>query len=700
MKKSLSFSILIILFLSLINFYNCQNNEVIGAVSGYLDNNLVSSIFSLIQNKQLSNFTFGSISTTYKAVKVFKLLNTNVPNSNELCNLLELKLQNVERVREAYYLIETLKILECSNSNSNSNSNSKLSIPLPVINDIRKIFAATIQSEANLARIYFAISLVSSFSSSLTHENFDYNSIINYVLRLKDDSGSFKSSISRGAPTVSSAALAYRILARLLSTNSLNKHQIYQIQQVAKEIINIFEQTDNYQGTIFFEEESLEITSEVVSASAALIAHFPQLPILFQSKLVGIAEFFIQRKHVATIDDAYFLLTGLHAFDILPTPIVLILQQNSIEVSSKSNDNLLKVSVTDLFGNNMNEFKVYLESAYPVTTRQSILSHQQMQLETGSEGSRYSINFLALKPEPGVYELKFSASTISTTRNVINVQLAIRSIKIVTAVSVHDFEISVQELSSSTGKKTSLQFGEVLTQSLKANSAQKLVITLKLKNQVSLKPLSVQQCFVRLYNQQQIKEIVELVKFERNRYSFEFAFDGKKEIDNLVNGEYSIELIVGDSILSNSFIWQIGKINLEIAENNNNAAQLGISSRPVFAPLPEIRHIFRNPDKRPTEMISFVFTSLVVALPFGLLLSGINSIGFNLKRFPLGFGFFSAIAFVLLLLSILVLFSFFWLILTMIQTLTILFILSIPTFYFGLTTFRNINRLSKTDKED
>lgn len=102
--------------------------------------------------------------------------------------------------------------------------------------------------------------------------------------------------------------------------------------------------------------------------------------------------------------------------------------------------------------------------------------------------------------------------------------------------------------------------------------------------------------------------------------------------------------------------------------------------RARYGPKPEIQHTFREPEKRPPVLVSDAFTVLVI-LPFLLLLALWVAIGVNLSGFTLGLanvGFHSGIALILSLM-----FSVFWKNMDMFLTLKCLSGVLLLTFLSG-----------------
>ena len=100
---------------------------------------------------------------------------------------------------------------------------------------------------------------------------------------------------------------------------------------------------------------------------------------------------------------------------------------------------------------------------------------------------------------------------------------------------------------------------------------------------------------------------------------------------------------------------------------------------PDNKPKPEIRHLFREPEKRPPQIVSTAFTGLCL-VPIGLMLVVWMKLGVNISNFPVSP---TAIGFHLGLGSIFFLYLQFWLHLDMFSTIKYLIMVGVVTFLCG-----------------
>lgn len=104
-----------------------------------------------------------------------------------------------------------------------------------------------------------------------------------------------------------------------------------------------------------------------------------------------------------------------------------------------------------------------------------------------------------------------------------------------------------------------------------------------------------------------------------------------------------------------------------------------VKAEPLNKPKAEIRHLFREPEKRPPQVVSTFFTGLCL-LPFGIMLLAWMKLGVNFSSFPLSL---SALGFHLGLGAIFSLYYLFWLQWDMFTTLKYLMMIGVVTFLCG-----------------
>lgn len=244
------------------------------------------------------------------------------------------------------------------------------------------------------------------------------------------------------------------------------------------------------------------------------------------------------------------------------------------------------------------------------------------------------------------------------------------------------FEVGVGDVESSSSiKKHSVSHPDRLREVLNADSQQKIVLKVSLIDEQTKSPLTVHQVFVRLSNDQTKEEIIFVAEQDSTKaYKFDMDVGARSADFGHKSGQYSMELIVGDPLLANSFIWKFADAQLKFSQEPIKTSQ------PVRKALPEIEHKFREPESRPPRVFSDLFTGLCAA-PLLILVILWLKLRVNVSNFPFAP---SALGFHVGLGAIFSLFLCFWLKLNMFQTLKYLLPLALFTFLTGNRLLRTI----------
>jgi len=342
----------------------------------------------------------------------------------------------------------------------------------------------------------------------------------------------------------------------------------------------------------------------------------------------------------------------------------------------------LKVRIMDSQGNFATKCRVYLIKATPSSEPNNVIiaDKELHPVSSDDKEDTYSFNFLLSKPDPGFYTLHFSATPLEKKSNWVGFDDSQLTVKVLASVALSDFEFSVLEADDHPARKSNLQFGQTLPDTVSAEPSQKLRITFKLKNQVQGKPqLRIQQAFIKFTHVSTHHETFFVATPSTKQYSLDLSIEAKAPLFKYASGDYEIELVVADSFVQNPFRWSFGKLKITFP---SPPAHYNSQDECPYQNLPEISHHFRQPEKRPSEAISLGFTGLSLS-PILILLLGLLRVGANLKRFPSGLNGLYALGFEGGIISILLLFTLYWLHLNMFTTLGLLSVLALPTIFFG-----------------
>lgn len=364
--------------------------------------------------------------------------------------------------------------------------------------------------------------------------------------------------------------------------------------------------------------------------------------------------YLLSRKTVQSPRGLVALLESVQALVLSPVSPVSFTVIGSPYVTVEKPD--LKIQISNLLGKPFKPIPtpVIAQSATRIADEVVVLSKQPL-----TPGSSQTEFILSLRVEPGQYKISLTAGSHSVSLTA----------RVLGPVNLDSIEIGVGDADGTSAPRfTKLARPNHLQESLQADSTQHLFIRFNL-------PRPVHQAFVKLSSGK--KEIIFVAEKDSSKM---YKVEVNLSSELVYSGSYEIELIIGDSVMSNSLRWVLGVIEAKLSPPLPDKA----GSRGVK---PEIKHLFRPADKRPPQVVSMFFSALAAA-PLLLLLILWGKIGVNIGNFTI-----AAIPFHAGFGAILGLFVLFWLKLDMFTTCTLL----LPV---GGFTFLAGNRfLSKLAKE-
>ncbi|XP_067009098.1 dolichyl-diphosphooligosaccharide--protein glycosyltransferase subunit 2 [Anabrus simplex] len=438
-------------------------------------------------------------------------------------------------------------------------------------------------------------------------------------------------------------------------------------------------QADEVDSRFLQFEGGLSITALLVSGAYKLADTVNKPPPITGDQAVKFANYFLSRRSVQTPKGAYSLLEVLQTLTnnkfhlpvaiTLASPAAVSLEQPrvSVRVSNLLGKPLSPVPLT-----------VTAESATRLGDEVVVLSKKKFEPST-EDKTVYSVNLMELKPERGLYKLTVSAALAKPDPRLVGNVGASLTVKVMCAVGVENVEVGTVDADQTTQAKMSkVAYPKKLATTIEADSLQKLIMKFSLKDKNTGKPMTVHQAFVKLQNEKTKQEIIFVAEPDSSRtYKFDMDVGSKAAEFGHLSGPYSLELIVGDAVLSNSFSWQVATVNLKFADQAPSASS--VKDPYLYTLKPEIQHLFREPERRPPVFVSNLFTGLV-AVPLLLLLALWAKLGVNISNFPFSL---PAVGFHLGLGGIFALFGIFWLQLNMFQTIKYLLGIGIVTFLCG-----------------
>lgn len=305
---------------------------------------------------------------------------------------------------------------------------------------------------------------------------------------------------------------------------------------------------DEVDGRMLQFEGGLGITALIINCG---IKHSKDKNVLSEAQVLKFATYFMSRKSVQNSKGVHILIEGLKTLSELKalSPISLELIGNG---NLSPDSVVLTVRASDLLGKPLSPS---LSSVYGKVSKDAKVIVEKLVFNAkSSDKTTYSVDLASLNLGAGTYTLDLTADSHKQTL----------SFKVLSKVMVKSFEVGVGDSDSvSSISKQSLIYPSKLQEALKADHSSKIVIKFVLVDDQSRKPITVHQAFVRFSNEKG-DDVVFIAEADSSK-TYKFDVDvGQKAADFDYNsGVYSVDIIVGDASISNSFQWNVGSIELK-----------------------------------------------------------------------------------------------------------------------------------------
>ena len=443
-------------------------------------------------------------------------------------------------------------------------------------------------------------------------------------------------------------------------------------------------QADEVDGKMLQFEGGLSITSLIVNGVFKVSSVNAKPSPLNAEQVKKFATYFLSRRSVTTAKGASVLLESLRVINEQKSvaPIAIRIADNG---QLPPNAPLLKIRITNLLGEELKEkpasVKVSLTSK---ATNQKVVDGESL-APVAADLTLYKLDLSAKKIPKGAYKVEVVAGEFKQSNLAITVLGKVRLDKV---------EVSIADSDSQTPSKkvfleNSNKFPEVYT----LDHQQKISLRFDLFDDQTNKVMSVHQAFVRFTDKSGAEIIFIAEQDVAKAYKFEMDVGLRAGDFGGKSGTYTVDLVIGDASIINSFVRTLGDINLKFSLESKKEPS---TSAPLRQALPEIHHLFREPEKRPPRFFSDLFTGLCL-VPLFILFILWGRLGINVSNFSFSL---SALGFHGGLGAIFSLFLLFWLKLDMFQTIKYLIPIATFTFLCGNRVLRYIasKRLEKPER--
>ncbi|XP_039623821.1 dolichyl-diphosphooligosaccharide--protein glycosyltransferase subunit 2 isoform X2 [Polypterus senegalus] len=469
---------------------------------------------------------------------------------------------------------------------------------VPVSNETRDLLLATISEDSSVSQIYHAVAALTSLGLPLSSQ--EVVSALTARITKEDN--------------VLAITMALHTASRL--------SQQADLRGILEEIEDLAARLDDLGGVYLQFEEGLEATALFVTAAYELSDHVGMEPPLKEDQVVQLVNSLFSKKTWGSLAEAYSVACAAAVLSNNHYHIpVIVRTQGPATVSHR--DPALQLQVTNVLSQPLTSASVLLESARSVSSKSVVLKQASFSLK----GETFELNFMHSQAASGYYD--FSVAVRGDDRFVGN-QVELK-VKVSTEVGIANVDLSVVDKDQSIAPKTTrVEYPTKGKGTFTVDSHQNFALSFQLVDVNTGVELTPHQTFVRLHNQKTGQEVVFVAEPDsKNVYKFELdAAERKSEFDS-VSGTYALYLIIGDATLENPILWNVADVVLKFVDEEGPAI---IQSKNIYAPKPEIQHLFREPEKKPPTVVSNTFTALVLA-PLLLLLILWLKLGANISNF-------------------------------------------------------------------
>ncbi|XP_076326377.1 oligosaccharide transferase delta subunit [Tachypleus tridentatus] len=576
---------------------------------------------------------FAELATIHYSVLGSSILGVKIPNAQDLCKQIKDK-ADPKSLESLYYAATASKTL----------GNCQVSL-----SGARQTLEGAIKDEASIQDLFYAVHGLKNLGHTV--ESAKVSKIMTAALK-KDDS-------------VLNLGYAFHVASQLQGD----------MNSFFERIEDVIVQADEIDGKHLQFEGGLSITATIMSGVYRLADAIKKVPTVTGEQAVKFTNYFLSRKFVQTAKGAAQLLDILKLLTVnkYHIPVAVTVASNS---ALSTDSPVIRVRVTNVLGDSLGPLTVTADTATRLGDSAVIMSKKAF-VPVQGDNTAYSLNFMESKPLRGFYKVSVSAVPVKPDSRLVGNTGASINVKVMTKVGIEKVEVGTVDRDQATSPKaTKLEQGKKLVAPLEADYHQKLVMKFTLQDMNAGTTMTSHQAFVQLLNKQTKQEIVFVAEPDSsNVYKFDVDLNNKAKDFGYMSGDYELNLIVGDSVIANPVKWYMGDLKVTFPPNPNPSKP----SQNPYAPKPEIHHVFREQEKRPSPTVSNTFSVLVV-VPFLLLIILWLRIGINFSNFPCSL---SSFGFHLGLGGIFGLFGLFWFQLDMFTTLKLLAVLGTFTFLTG-----------------
>ncbi|XP_024966535.1 dolichyl-diphosphooligosaccharide--protein glycosyltransferase subunit 2-like [Cynara cardunculus var. scolymus] len=637
--------------------------------------------------------SFSGLEEAYEALRTFEVLGIEKPDTKDhTCNsVVDTLSSSSSNLKDLYHSLRVNGLLKCKTSKE-------------ALTGTVSRLKGGVKEATTLLDYYYSVGgllLVKDQSSEVDVLLGNADGILRSIKALSQSDGRWRYSSNNPASSTYAAGVALETLSGVISlaASAIDENLIGTLKN---DIVKLFDSIEKYDdGAYYFDDKvidasghqgPLSATSAVVRGLTTFASTSGTLNIP-EEKILGLARFFLGVGVPGNSKDLYYQIDALSCLENNRVSVPLILSLPATVLSLTSNDKL-KVRVNTVLGSIAPPLSVKLMQVFSSGSKDAPVLKEELKFDP--KEAIHTMDALPEGVDIGEYVFAFEIvlSDPEDKRKYATGGRTKVPIHVTGVVGVDNAKLTLLEGDSVESEKK-LNLPGKNDVALSANHLQKLHLSFLLTTPLG-KPFKPHQALFKLRHETGVEHIF-VVGNSGKQFKIALDFLGLVEKFFYLSGQYDIELIVGDAAMENSFLQPLGYVELDlpkVPEKATRPPSQAVDPYLRYGPKAEINHIFRVPEKRPPQEVSFAFLGLVF-VPFLVFLIGLLRLGVNLKNFPtstvpatFAILFHGGIAAVLLL------YVFFWLKLDLFTTLKALGVIGIFLMFVGHSTLSHIASVS------
>ncbi|KAH9418812.1 proteasome regulatory particle base subunit [Dermatophagoides pteronyssinus] len=460
-----------------------------------------------------------------------------------------------------------------------------------------------------------------------------------------------------------------------------------------EKIADVIVQADEVNAKYLQFEGGLGVSSAVIRGIYQLATAANKPVGITAAQATKFVNYFLSRKYVLTPKGVSEVIETLALFTNNKYHIPYMITKFGSSALSATENPILTIKVTNVLGESVGPVTVTGTSLSMNKDKNNAIMKNISFKPVAGDSTLFAYDFFATKSSlsSGFYTMTVNVSPQKPDARILGNNGIPIGLTILTKVKIDSAELTITD--ADVGTKTfGLIYPSSLDQLIDVDYLQRIQMKFQIKDSQNDQSVRVHQAFVRFYHLDTKQEITFVSELDSNGFhKIDLNLPAKSKDFNDLSGRYQLDLYIGDPLIIEAISWKIGTINLQFGSLQSNSMTPTAIHRNEYLPKPEIKHIFREQDKRPPALVSNFFTILAMLPLLGLFVAWFK-IGVNLSNFKFSL---SALLFHGSIAAIFLLYVCFFLKLNMFQTIKYLAGLSFIAYLSGHSLLSNLIRNKK-----